>query len=154
MTILKKLAAASRNHTTYDIGLLQAKVYRLLKQQTNAALAPLNIASVHWALLGLAYKSTKGVRPSEAAREMGVEAPFVTTLAQDLVKLGYLDLVRDPDDSRAKLLCLTDAGKAFVNETEPFLRAKMKDSLKDIGINDLGTYVMVLEQIVRNSQGK
>lgn len=149
--ITSKLLAAARNHTTYDVGMLQAKVYRVLKQQTNAALASRGIGSVHWALLGLAYATPAGIRPSEAARELGVEAPFVTALVQDLAKLGYVKLGPDPNDSRAKLLCITKSGKAFVAETEPYLRGKMKEYLKEISLGDLGTYIVVLERIVANA---
>jgi DNA-binding MarR family transcriptional regulator len=149
--IISKLLAATRNHTTYDIGMLQAKAYRVLKQQTNAALTSRDIGSIHWALLGLAYATPKGIRPSEAAREIGVEAPFVTTLAQSLGKLGYVSLVPDPDDSRAKLICITEDGKRFVADTEPYLRGKMKEYLKGISLDDLGTYVVVLERIVANA---
>lgn len=148
MTFFTNIRTASRNRTTYRSGLLQARAYRMLKQHTNAHLADSGIIATHWALLGLLFEEKEGMRFSEAATELGVEAPFVTTLASDLGKKGLVMQMRDPSDSRAKRLQLTDDGRLFVERTERELRTHVRTLVPGISIDSLAGYFTVLESIV------
>ena len=153
MGYLEQFKSAARNRTTYRAGLLQAKAYRILKLRTNRELnrIEIGISSIHWALLGLLHDESKGMRPREAAIELGVEAAFVTTLVADLKKKGFVESVADENDNRAKLLSITKKGKVFVTTTEPKLRAAMRLLVAGISINELTTYLVFLEKIVENS---
>ena len=75
--ILRKIHLISRNRTTHQVGLLQAKVYRILKQETNKHLATEGLTTLHWAFLGLLFVHSKGLRLQVVAQELGVEPPFV-----------------------------------------------------------------------------
>lgn len=151
MSFLRKISNASRNHKTYRVGLLQTKAYRVLKHQTTKLLEPYGISSVEWAMLGLLYDASKGLRSKKLADELGVEAPFVTTINSKLLDLGYIIHVSDPEDNRAKLVCLTSKGKKFVDETEVYLRQEMKFLFKDVSINDILAYLNVLQDVIDNS---
>lgn len=152
MNALDKARALLANRTTYGAGMLQTRAYRVLKRRTDAALAPAGITSVHWALLGLLASRPDGIRPGDAARELGVEAPFVTGLAAELVRKGYAAKDRDATDRRAWGLSLTPAGREFVDDTEPALRASMRPLLSGASAGDVATYLSVLECIVRNDE--
>ena len=51
-----------------------------------------------------------GMRLTELATHAGMTKQSVGELVDDLVDLGYVQRVPDPEDRRAKLICLTDKG--------------------------------------------
>jgi DNA-binding MarR family transcriptional regulator len=51
-----------------------------------------------------------GMRLTELARLAGMTKQSVGELVDDLVGLGYVERIPDPEDRRAKLICLTDRG--------------------------------------------
>ncbi len=150
--IFKKISAAARNTTTYRIGLLQAKAYRVLKQHTAKALEPLDISTIEWAFLGLLTETPAGIRAAVAAEELGVEAPFVSALLKKLEKKQLIDAAEDTTDSRAKLLRLTKKGEAFVASTEQHLRAAMRPLVAGVSLSDLLAYISVLEAISKHRE--
>ena len=149
MNILTKIKSAAHNRTSYRIGLLQAKAYRILKQRTTLVLAPFGISTIEWALLGL-LADTKGLRMKQLADELGVEAPFVTTMVQQLQKKLLVHLELNELDKRVKTLALTNEGKRFVTETEPQVRSAMRPIIQGAGVTDLLGYVSILELIIAN----
>ncbi len=152
MGMLKKIRMAARNRTTYRVGLLQSKAYRSLQQHTAGKLAPSGISPSDWAFLGLLYDNAENpIRPREIADELGVEAPFVTRLFEQLRKKGLVQKKPDPRDRRATLLFLTAQGREFVQRTEALLREETKGLLKDIPRGDILSYIAVLEKIIENS---
>ena len=52
----------------------------------------------------------EGMRLTELARLAGMTKQSVGELVDDLVDLGYVERIPDPEDRRAKLICLTDRG--------------------------------------------
>jgi DNA-binding MarR family transcriptional regulator len=151
MSILKKLTTAGENRTTYRVGLLQSKAYRVLKQHTDKKLTPFDMSSTHWAFLGLLYDDAKkGMRPGEIAEELGVEAPFVTRLSNEFTKKGFVKKASDEKDSRATLLALTEKGRTQVGTIEKHLRAEIAPLIQGVSMSDLLSYLQVLKQIIEN----
>ncbi len=150
--ILKKLQSASKNSTTYRVGLLQAKVYRILKNKTGEALSDYGISTIEWALLGLLFDCKAGLRASKLAEELGVEAPFITVLFAKLKKMGLVDHASDPKDSRVKIMHLTTKGTDFVPGVEKHVRAQMRPLVSGSAISDVLSYVTVLETIIENGK--
>jgi MarR family transcriptional regulator for hemolysin len=151
-TPLKRIRELARARTTYHIGLIQTKAYRLLKQRTAKALAPEKITPAEWAFLGVLYDAPGSIRLNKVADALGVEAPFVTAMMRKLQKNQYLQLEADPDDSRAKAICLTDEGRAFVQRTEKTLRETMKPLIKGISMQDLLTFLSVTQRLIENAE--
>jgi DNA-binding MarR family transcriptional regulator len=153
MGYIQRLSSVARNRTTYRAGLLQAKAYRILKVRTNKELARIEkgISSIHWALLGLLHDEHDGMRPHEAALELGVEAAFVTALVAELRKKGFVTTKADASDNRSKRLCITEKGTAFVASAEPKLRGAMRPLLAGLSVTELSSYLVALEKIVKNS---
>lgn len=150
--IITKIKNAIRNRTTYRAGLLQARVYRALKTYTGEKLAFFNITTMDWALLGLLHDNRDGLRSSELADELGVEAPFITVLFAKLQKMDLIDSKLDPKDSRAKNIFLTTKGKQFMPKVEKVVYEEMKVFIEGIPKGDMLTYVTVLEQMNENSK--
>jgi DNA-binding MarR family transcriptional regulator len=154
MDIIKKISLAAKNQKTYRVGLLQTKAYRILNQKTTELLSKYQISSTEWAMLGLLFDSKDGMRLIHAADALGVEAPFVTQMIAHLKKYDLVVQAADAADSRAKVARLTDKGRAFVEETEIYVRKEMKSLLKGASIRDILGYLAVLQKITENSGGE
>ncbi len=151
--ILKKIQSTLKNRKTYKAGLLQAKVYRVLKGFTLDKLAAYNLSTVDWALLGLLHDSGEGMRPGVLAEELGVEPPFVTVIIAKLTKMELINVKMDKKDNRVKIFFLSLKGERMIPEIEVHLRKEMGVLVKGIEYGDLMSYLSVLEQIVGNSKG-
>ncbi len=60
----------------------------------------------------LPHLTTAGIRPTALARRVEVSKQAVGQLLGDLESRGFVELVPDPDDGRARLVRLTPAGLA------------------------------------------
>jgi DNA-binding MarR family transcriptional regulator len=60
----------------------------------------------------LPHLSRAGIRPTELARRVDVSKQAVGQALNELVSLGFVKLVADPSDGRARLVQLTQAGEA------------------------------------------
>lgn len=156
VAFIKKLRSLVSNRTTYRVGLLQAKAYRILKRRTTELLSHEGLSTIEWALLGLLHDEGS-LGSSAIARMLLVEQPFVTVMTAKLIKLGFVERSRDPDDARAKRYALTRAGSAFVEKTEQQLRDGVRGLFSGASARDIAGYIAVLETIVGNaheSEGK
>ena len=59
------------------------------------------------------YPTAEGLRPSELADRLQVSKQSVNDLLRDLEARGYLVREPDPDDGRARVVRLTDRGRAL-----------------------------------------
>lgn len=137
--------------TTYESGLLQAKAYRLLKNYTSAILAPYNLTTAEWALLGHLY-DTGELKLREIASLLSVEAPLVTNMVDQLEKNGYAKRINHPTDRRARYVTLTDKGRKSIPEIEKVVKKAVKKMLKGVSILDLLAYMRVVRHIVENTE--
>ncbi|MES2985759.1 MAG: MarR family winged helix-turn-helix transcriptional regulator [Patescibacteria group bacterium] len=152
--LVKKIQTAIKHRTTYRVGLLHAKVYRLLKVITGEKLLEHNISTIDWALLGILYDDEKGLRFSALSDELIVEPPFVTVLVRELTKKELVETKSDPLDSRAKNVFITAKGRKFVEKVEVELRVHMKFLAKGIPKTDLITHLSVIEKMIENGGGR
>ncbi len=152
LLITKKIRIIATEHSSYQVGLVQAKAYRILRQHTAKILAACcKLSPLDWALLGILVVRKKS-RPTILASELGVEAPLVTKIIANLQRRNLLETKPDPKDSRAIIVHLTSEGRNFIRKNEPYVRKEMKPLLSGLSIKDLATYLAVLEKIVENSR--
>ena len=59
----------------------------------------------------LPHIDLQGTRLTELARRMGVTKQAVGQLVDELVEMGMLERIQDPEDGRGKLICFTEAGR-------------------------------------------
>ena len=150
MDLLKPFATLKLGLTTYRLGLLQARAYRILKKNSSDHLVAVDISTLDWALLGLLYDTPKGHRLNKVAELLGVEAPFVTEMVKALKRKGYVEQATDIKDSRAKILKLTTKGKEFVPILDSSLKKKLRFLLAGASPKDIYGYLKVLKLIVGN----
>jgi DNA-binding MarR family transcriptional regulator len=152
MSIIERIFSYKKKFTTYSIGLLQAKSYRVLKNKTSYFLLPYKLSTVDWALLGILYECSEDMYLSEIADVLGVKAPFVTRLITQLEKRKLIIVERSVVDTRAKHMYLTPAGTQLVKTVESKLRVVSRSWITGVSPRDLIGYVRVLEAIVKSEK--
>ncbi|HSI20915.1 MAG TPA: MarR family transcriptional regulator [Verrucomicrobiae bacterium] len=137
---------------THYLALVQSRAYRALRQKVSIALDSFNVSMGEWTLLGQ-LNETKGLRLSEVASTLGVEAPLVTNAVKALHAKGFVALEVDSRDTRAKLLTLTKQGEKMLRPIEEAVRAALQPLLKGVSAKENQIYFKVLQRIVQNSSG-
>jgi MarR family transcriptional regulator for hemolysin len=139
-------------HTpTYLTAALFSKSYKALRDTVTRELSQHDLSTVAWTLLGAVASAPNGIRLVELADELGVRAPFVTTLTNDLVARGLIERVAHQFDRRAKLLVLSKKGRQFVARVEAELAGELRKLLAGLTDEELKTYQKVLETIIANT---
>lgn len=152
MNLVKPLTTLRYAFTTYRLGLLQARAYRILKKSSSDHLVAVDISTLDWALLGLLFDEPKGYRLNKVAELLGIEAPFVTEMVKALKRKGYVEQAVDAKDSRAKILKLTPKGREFVPVLDASLKTKLRFLLSGANPKDVYAYLKVLEIIIENEK--
>jgi DNA-binding MarR family transcriptional regulator len=84
-------------------------------------------------------------RMSELAARLGTDKPYVTIMVDDLEQRGLVTRIVAPDDRRAKVVALTDAGRELATEAERVL-AEPAPGLSRLSADELATLVRLLEK--------
>ncbi len=148
--IRKLLSIEETSLNAYSTGLLQGKAYRALSHHLTQALFPYELSVPEWKLLGQLYEKGE-MHLAELAYLLDVRPPLVTKLVDSLEARGMLQRVRDPEDSRARLISATPAGKAVIPKAEYAVKRAMASLLQGVTRGDLLNYLRVLARIVDNS---
>ena len=144
----------SKPTTTYGVGLLQNKAFRILKERLGGALKPFDITPSEWGLLGLLFEARKGLHAREIAQDLDVEAPLITRMIHSLEGKGLVQKKDDKEDGRAQNIFLTKKGTGFVETTEKRIFDHMNLFFSHATTDDVFGYVRTLETIVRSSNKK
>ncbi len=88
------------------LGLVFRSLLQTQASEADVALSPLQAQ----ALVFLRHHGTALARVGQLAREFEVSTPTVSDAVRVLVEKGLVEKARDPDDGRASVLRLTDAG--------------------------------------------
>ena len=91
---------------------------------------------------------TSGQRPTELAARMGVSKQTVNDLLRELEQLGYIALVPDPDDGRAKRTAVTERGRRLGVEVVRLSDAVGRRWAARVGERRYATFEQVLHEIV------
>ena len=79
------------------------------------------------------YTDPDGSRLTDIARRAGLTKPTILAAVDDLERLGYTERVADPGDRRAKLVRLTDRGRAAATEAGRILAGIEADWAAHLG---------------------
>jgi DNA-binding MarR family transcriptional regulator len=103
--------------TTLTLAQLLKHPFDVLLARLHAELADAGFADVRPAH-GYVFQYTEpdGSRLTDIARRAGLTKPTILAAVDDLERLGYTERVPDPADRRAKLVRLTEHGRAAAAE--------------------------------------
>ncbi|HSX33276.1 MAG TPA: MarR family transcriptional regulator [Candidatus Saccharimonadales bacterium] len=138
------------NIPTYNAAILQTKAHRILRSYVYACLHEYGLNPSYWSLIGIVGEAPAGLRPAEVARRMGVKAPLITMMANELIARKLVKRVPHPHDGRAKLLILTKHGTLFVNQVERALTDHLQALFSGVTIKEMTAYHRVLLAIIAN----
>ncbi len=152
MSLIKRLIT-KHLLTTYQIGVLVARTHRELKAHTDTVLAPYELTSVDWAILGLLHDDRgAGMKLIDLSEELGVEAPFVTLRIKRLQTRELISVKSGTKDKRERLATITPLGTKIVTIIEPILRSASREWLKGVGPLDVKGFITVMKTVVLNNQ--
>ena len=95
-----------------DFTLTLVKVARLYRQSVDQALGGLGLSDALALPVVLLGRRAEGMRQNQLAEELGVEGPSLVRLLDRSVEAGLVVRLADPADRRAKIVQLTEAGRA------------------------------------------
>lgn len=133
---------------TYRKAILQIVAYRRIQLLVGTALKRFQLNTTQWVVLGLLYDNPKGMRVTDVAKALQVEMPLITTLAQALITNKLVESIAHTRDRRAKMLLLTESGKAKVDEIEEFLAKHLEAYRGQINDEDMEKYFELLEKFM------
>ncbi len=94
---------------------------------------------------------TAGQRPTDLAARMGVSKQTVNDLLRELEELGYITLVPDPDDGRAKRTAVTARGRELAAEAARQAEAVGRRWAEQVGAERYESFEAVLREIASMS---
>lgn len=83
----------------------------LLVASGDELVAPLGLTSARWQVLGTVAMAPTPQPVAHIARDMGLTRQSVQRLVNELADAGLVDLKDNPHHKRAKLICLSEAGR-------------------------------------------
>lgn len=137
---------------SYQLDLLQAKAYRVTKTATNRALEDHDISATDWSILGALKNAEKPILFGDLARRIGVTAPRITTVINDLTAHNWITIETDPRDNRRKFISLSKEGQKFLSSTEKQVYKETEKLFQGVSERDFGSFVKVLEHITRDEE--
>jgi len=127
---------------------LQTKSHQVLRETVLRALTPHKLNVTEWRALTAIAQAKEGIRLSEIARFVSVEAPMVTVIARKLVKRSLATFASDHSDRRAKQYRPTEAGARFLAQVAEEIESALRPLFSDISSEDLHAYFRVLQGII------
>ncbi len=101
-------------------------------------------------LMQLHHKGPCGL--SEISERFDVTAAAASQLVDKLVQAGYLEREEDPHDRRAKLLTLSDTGRALIDQGTEERYRWMDDLAVNINMEERSRVVEALEILTKAAQ--
>ncbi|WP_461076963.1 MarR family winged helix-turn-helix transcriptional regulator [Streptomyces deserti] len=101
---------ADTGYLLYRLGLRSGQLF-------NASLQESGLRLRHYALLRF-LTTTEGALQRELSARLGYDPSAIVGLVDDLEKLGFAERRPSPDDRRSRIVALTEAGRAFLRDTD------------------------------------
>ena len=135
--------------TTYDAGVMQASVHRLLQRHCDAILKPYGITKAQWLLIGTVLGAKKrGVRVSDLAVQLDTTLAYLTNTINLLESKDMLVRTVNDNDGRAKFVTVHPKFRNKCIEIENTLRDGLRKLVySGIDREDFNTYMKVMYQL-------
>jgi DNA-binding MarR family transcriptional regulator len=94
------------------------------------------------------YPTADGVRPTELAESLQITKQSVNDLLRDMEARGYLTLVTDPTDGRARIIRLTATGHELEQATHDAAREASEAFEQILGTRRYAALYAALDEVV------
>lgn len=136
----------------YIAGILQTRSYRILQARVVDCLQDYGLNHAQWVMLEVIAKAGDGITLKATADTLGVKAPLITAMANEMISQGYMERSGGLEDRRAKLMTITIQGQTVLDEIDVSLTSILGQLLHGLSIDELTTYQKVLTTIITNSE--
>ena len=122
----------------------------LLAKETVAAEEP--VLAKHgvsmWAYIVLSALDYSAIRTQSALAEfIGADKSRIIPTLDELQKHRYIERIPDPDDRRARLLNITESGRAIKNAVQAEIQRGEERWLSQLSATDRSVFLRVLQQL-------
>lgn len=123
-----------------------------LGRQTLAAEMP--VLAAHgvsmWGYIVLSALDRSPIRTQAALAEaIGADKTRIIPTLDELQGHGYIERMPDPDDRRARLLAITDAGRSIKDAVQADIQRGEEQWLGQVSPNERDVFLRVLDQLSR-----
>ena len=132
-------------------GLLFTKAHRLVRERIYTLLEQYELTPTLWSLFSMIQNSDEGIRSSNVAKELGVQPPMITMMADTLIEQGLILRLPHHTDGRVKLLTTTTKGKKTAKEIENKLSGEIGYLMSGLTTPEILVFQKVLTTIITNA---
>ncbi|MFC9910226.1 MarR family winged helix-turn-helix transcriptional regulator [Streptomyces sp. NPDC059862] len=101
---------ADTGYLLYRLGLRSGQLFNAFLQESGLRLR-------HYAVLRF-LATSQGALQRELSERLGYDPSAIVGLVDDLGKLGFAERRPAPEDRRSRIVVLTEAGRAFLRDTD------------------------------------
>ncbi|CAL9385873.1 hypothetical protein SUDANB105_01156 [Streptomyces sp. enrichment culture] len=101
---------ADTGYLLYRLGLRSGQLFNAFLQESGLRLR-------HYAVLRF-LAGTEGALQRELSERLGYDPSAIVSLVDDLEKQGFAERRPAPEDRRSRIVVLTEAGRAFLRDTD------------------------------------
>lgn len=94
-----------------------------------------------------------GTRLTDLAARANMTRPSMAELVDDLERSGYLERRPDPEDGRAKLICLTRRGKRAMTQALRVTREIERGYAREVGAQRYESMARTLQMLLDSGRG-
>lgn len=100
----------------------------------------------------LRHLDVDGMRQIDLAVDAGITKQAVGKMVSELVQAGFVELVNDVADGRAKRVIYTTTGKQLIDESVDIVKSLEKEMSEVLGIEDYATLRTSLAELLNHYQ--
>ena len=130
-----------------SFGSLLSRAARQWRRAADLGLRPFDLTEATWLPLVHIARAPAPPRQKDLAASMSLDGSSVVRLLDNLEAAGLIRR-KEGEDRRAKIITLTQRGKAIADKVETVARRIRSDALAGLSDRDLETTVRVLHHVI------
>ena len=127
----------------FEIWKLFARSVHITRQK----LAPLKIATRHYAALAILTSSDHSATQSALAERMGLSPNVVMAMIDYLDRLGYTRRVQNPHNRRENIVVLSKKGRAVYDQASQLLRQAEQELMASLSREESKQYLEITKKL-------
>lgn len=135
-----------------DSGYLLYRLGLRSGQLVNAFLQESGLRLRHYALLRF-LGTTEGALQRELSTSLGYDPSAIVGLVDDVEKLGFAERRPSPDDRRSRIVVLTEAGRAFLRDSDEAGRRATNELLQPLDPAEREVLHALLQKVAETGLG-